>query len=342
MVAFKRAFFKAITGYGYRYLARKQQLKELELSAGYFPMRYSELWLGEWREYYLQNRKNFPDIVDNLCESLDAQSQELVRRTAELNCHVLPTYGVPGYYCISPSLLTTEEKEALSRPDSYYKEMVRSCGLKSGGNVLEAGLVEHHCGLRYLPREVLQGIAGKDVIDGGAYWGDTALILQDYAPGRIYAFEAVEDNFNRIGRVVELNQCKHPVIPVLQGLGREKGTARISINNVCPSFTPGDLPAQRYEEVAVTSIDDFAAENGLDVGLIKLDVEGVEYAVMQGALKTLAASRPVLLISVYHRPQDFFEILPLLRTVVKDYVFQFRKYAGQSLNNEIMLTGYPA
>ena len=44
------------------------------------------------------------------------------------------------------------------------------------------------------------------------------------------------------------------------------------------------------------------------MGLIKVDVEGFEPEVIRGALETIKKSHPVLVLSFYHTPEEFYEI----------------------------------
>lgn len=59
--------------------------------------------------------------------------------------------------------------------------------------------------------------------------------------------------------------------------------------------------------------------------LIKLDVEGAERASLEGARQTIAAERPALAISLYHRTSDIFEIPLFLRSIHPDYKFSLRR-----------------
>ncbi len=64
------------------------------------------------------------------------------------------------------------------------------------------------------------------------------------------------------------------------------------------SFNPGDLPNAELlieKEVQAKPLDDFEIAG---VDFIKIDVEGHEVEVLHGAAKTIAQSRPVVLIEV--------------------------------------------
>jgi FkbM family methyltransferase len=58
---------------------------------------------------------------------------------------------------------------------------------------------------------------------------------------------------------------------------------------------------------------------------IKIDVEGAERQVIEGAKTVITRHRPKMLVSLYHRPQDMFELPLLLHSYCAGYKFALRK-----------------
>ncbi|MCL1831879.1 MAG: FkbM family methyltransferase [Oscillospiraceae bacterium] len=58
---------------------------------------------------------------------------------------------------------------------------------------------------------------------------------------------------------------------------------------------------------------------------IKIDVEGAERAVLEGAKNTITKHRPKMLVSLYHRSDDMFELPLLLHSWHSGYKFALRK-----------------
>ena len=67
------------------------------------------------------------------------------------------------------------------------------------------------------------------------------------------------------------------------------------------------------------------AEHSLEVGLIKLDVEGAEPEIIQGALNTIKSQKPLLIIAWYHTPEEFYELKPYLESLNLGYKFKVRR-----------------
>jgi len=90
----------------------------------------------------------------------------------------------------------------------------------------------------------------------------------------------------------------------------------------------------------MTTIDSFISEYNINkVDMIKLDVEGSEKNVLLGGVDTIIKHRPKLLISVYHKLNDLFE-LPLY---INDFDLNYRFYLGHhsSRHNETVLYAVP-
>jgi FkbM family methyltransferase len=147
------------------------------------------------------------------------------------------------------------------------------------------------------------------------------LILSELKPRRIYAFEPSSQNFLLLKKTVRLNALSNVVL-VKKSLGAKRGRTRIYPYGV-GSFVSEIYGRPKGEEVEVVSIDEFAKENALEVGLIKLDVEGSEYDVIAGARETIKTFRPILIVCLYHRGKDFFEIPRLVKELVPEYKLRF-------------------
>jgi hypothetical protein len=90
------------------------------------------------------------------------------------------------------------------------------------------------------------------------------------------------------------------------------------------------------------SIDDLCTQHvaaNERVSCIKIDVEGAELQSIQGSKKTIEKNKPILLISVYHTPEDLFFIKPFLTSIVPEYKFFLRKVSSD-LIKEIVLIAY--
>ena len=59
--------------------------------------------------------------------------------------------------------------------------------------------------------------------------------------------------------------------------------------------------------------------------MIKLDVEGFGLKALKGAEKTIQTFKPVLLVSIYHNGEEFFDIKCYIEDLKLDYTIIIRK-----------------
>ena len=185
----------------------------------------------------------------------------------------------------------------------------------------------------------LDSVRNKHIIDAGGYVGDTALLFSSYTDKSIHVFEASPSNMDIIRETIRLNQLEN-IVPVSKALGENSGTATFSLGerNSCNSLV--ERPGYNYPnhiEVPVITLDDYVRENNLEVGLIKVDIEGGEQLLLKGAVETIRTQHPILLISIYHSANDFFEIKPMIKKMCDKYTFRIIKPANSAIVIETIL-----
>ncbi len=148
------------------------------------------------------------------------------------------------------------------------------------------------------------------VIDGGACLGDTAAVFSNAVGenGKVYAFDPVKDHLD----ILQYNINQFPiknVIAIPYGLSNINIDANpIKLNTYAPGFNPGDTL------VPLKTIDSMVKNKDIKkVNFIKLDVEGCEMDVLLGAVQSINGFKPKLAISLYHKPNDIFELTSYIK-----------------------------
>ena len=141
----------------------------------------------------------------------------------------------------------------------------------------------------------LQGSGIACILDVGANEGQTALSLRISFPrARIHSFEPVATTFGSLVRNVGnfANIFCHQV-----ALGSRCGTATMAVgrnslvNRLAPATSSiGDGVA--LETVQIETVDAFCAKHAIEhIDILKIDVEGTELAVIEGATQMLREGR---------------------------------------------------
>lgn len=244
-------------------------------------------------------------------------------------------------------LYSAEEKQTMRQLAEHFfsniVELSESCYFYRNYllpiNHFEACVFWDRCGIPFL--EHPERLADRDIVDAGAFIGDSALILSPLTKRKVYAFEPVPSNYALMQKTIKMNDLSN-VVPCNFALGTENGVVRlspsISSNGSCSTqFVSEAFEYTESVELNVLSLDEFVKEHDLEVGLIKADVEGAEQLLLQGAMETIKSQKPALLISIYHNASDFFKIKPMLEALDLGYRFRIRHPVGGSVMTEMLL-----
>ena len=185
----------------------------------------------------------------------------------------------------------------------------------------------NNCGMDYCNID-----KNKSIIDAGAWIGDSSIVLANYTNDKVYAFEPVTETYNILTKTIKINSLENRIIPIQKGLSNVNSNIEINLTNASPNstlieFNKTDDATKviNKETIEICKLDDFVKENNLQVGCIKADVEGAEKMLLEGAFETIKTQKPVLIISIYHSPEDFFKIKPLVESWNLGYSFKIRR-----------------
>ncbi len=279
---------------------------------------------GDFKEYIFY--EDMKARVDALKKGLDPKSSDVVdllveriKKDGNMDLKRQTTYIRPKTY------LNQEEWDLVK---TFLKELPRY------KKEYPLPIYEHlpdtfffHKGLKLLPPKAIAYLKEKDFIDGGAYIGDTALVLREYSPRRILSFDISDDNVDLFRKTMKMNSVEPDQCQLItSGLGEKDETIYVQADNGLGAH----LHQEGDKKMQIRSIDSVAEELNLRVGLIKLDIEGFETPAMRGAIETMKRDRPILSLSLYHTPQDFFELKPYLESLGLGYRFMIRQLVSPS------------
>ncbi len=195
--------------------------------------------------------------------------------------------------------------------------------------------------VHYFPRDIVRLSDGEVFIDCGAYNGDSIdaflqqLERQGVAqPERIIGFEPDVENFEKLKTHTQnwdFCQCEP------KGVWHEE--SRLHFQSGSGQSSHVSHHSEGTTSIPLTSIDNTLA--GDKATFIKMDIEGVELNALQGAAETIKTYRPLLAISVYHKPDDLIVIPQYIKSLNSDYQFYLRAHSPE-LAYELVLYAIPA
>lgn len=158
-------------------------------------------------------------------------------------------------------------------------------------------------GLDVEPKEILYNSIkdGMYVLDIGTNMGETLLNFARLNPsGKNYGFEPVPFLFEKAKKNIDLNAFRNIYLNNL-AISDQKGSLFFELppNRNFGSINMSLEPTPNSREVKAVTIDDFIEFHQISkVDFIKIDVEGFEYKVLRGAVKSIQKFKPLLFIEL--------------------------------------------
>ena len=151
--------------------------------------------------------------------------------------------------------------------------------------------------------------SGTRVLDIGAQSGFYSLLLSRLVgpAGTVFAFEPLPANFRILEENLRLNSIQNVMIR-REAVSDFSGNISFDFPREEVSLIAGPLlPSDNLGtfQVPAISLDEFVRQTGGPIHFIKMDVEGAETAVLRGAVQTLKAFHPSMVVELHHDlPQD--------------------------------------
>jgi FkbM family methyltransferase len=151
--------------------------------------------------------------------------------------------------------------------------------------------------LRLLERIIVPGMC---VLDIGAFIGTHTLAFSEFVGqrGSVYSFEPRKEIFTILSENMSLNNCGN-VTALNMGLAEKEQTLNLRSLDISEGINFGGLALDEH----VSSLNDNTYQvhvstiDSLDIAkidVLKLDVEGMERKVLDGAIRTILRDRPVI------------------------------------------------
>ena len=212
--------------------------------------------------------------------------------------------------------------------DEASKEVYRSViNYKLSGDI--SHLKNTHSDFSEVYRNILKAERFRHIADLGAYNGDTLREIKPFAKEleSAIAFEPDRRNHKKLCEYAEhekdfkieayrLAAWSHKDTLIFDGSGNRNSTL-ISSDSIPVS------KGAKAVEVEACSLD-LVAE-GSEPDYIKYDVEGSEKEALDGSHETIKSYTPALMISLYHRSEDIYELPLMIHQRYPEYKLYIRR-----------------
>ncbi|MEL9997917.1 MAG: FkbM family methyltransferase, partial [Sulfolobales archaeon] len=204
------------------------------------------------------------------------------------------TYPLDKLFTLDYIILKGLSKEGciFDHADSYWVHRVSDLKFKE----LRSGIVEVLC-LGHYPLDNIN-LRGKEVVDAGAFVGDSTLYFLYKGAEKVIAIEPHRGAYEEMLYNLKLNGLEHKVIAINAALGGMERTLRTPVNlSIDETFLGFDYLGANTEdgiEIKVITLKD-AMKYVKDPYLIKMDCEGCEYEVINHSFDVLTKFKYIVL-----------------------------------------------
>lgn len=245
-----------------------------------------------------------------------------------------PIYDLRGYELCGEKLTYRYFREHIAQFDEAYASLADDLSRKVFCDVLKAKLTGDfslyeaiRSKTQHFDPDLIDLGDHEVLLDVGAYRGDAILAFARRTEARyggIIALEPDATTFRSLQNTVaahgidriELHNKgawdKHVFLSFHDG---REGSSRVSESNDAASSAIS---------IEVDTIDNLL--EGRRVTYFQVDIEGAEHSAIVRAERTIRQWRPRMAVCVYHRREDLYDILLLLKSFVPEYKFHVRHY----------------
>lgn len=169
------------------------------------------------------------------------------------------------------------------------------------------------------------------IFDIGAWKGDTAYFFSKKCSdkAKIYAFEPDNYAYEILEKIKNKYKLNNVITKNILFSNAEK---EIDFISMIPN-----TPAVKKNAI---TIDKFVEENNIEkIDYIKMDVEGAERTILEGAIKTIKKFKPHLAIAIYHGGklfmEDFYDVPIFIKNIINEdyeyYIRTFSPWGGETI-----------
>lgn len=164
-------------------------------------------------------------------------------------------------------------------------------------------------------QNILQLNTNENILDLGAYDGDTIREFLSFTGGRYQSITALEPDKKNFKKLLKNTDTLKNIKCLNMGAWNQKDTLIFSTKAGRNSRLSAD-----GDQVRVTDIDSL----NIPATFIKMDIEGSELKALDGMKQTIKNNHPKLYVCAYHRNEDLYSLPAKILETDSSYKIYFR------------------
>jgi FkbM family methyltransferase len=156
-------------------------------------------------------------------------------------------------------------------------------------------------------------IIKNNIIDLGAWIGDNSIPWAKNIDGIVYAIDPSYDNCDFINKTCEVNKITN-VKTIQSAISNINEVLTTNDNLFHCSFVYGNPGLSGKNKVNAVSLDNLYETKAIEnIGYIHLDVEGMEYRIIEGSNKLIDDCRPIISFEQHLKIDNYDSIISYLK-----------------------------
>jgi len=165
-------------------------------------------------------------------------------------------------------------------------------------------------------------VKDKNVLDIGAFVGDSPIYFILKGAKKVYAIEPHPDAYNEMLENIKLNNIKDKIIPINIGISYEKDYITIDVKDITHvAFSIFKSNNNTNIKVPAGKLSDIIDKYNIDAQLLKMDCEGCEYSIILKDYDTIEEFNEIGF--EYHAYNTKIPVSKLLEKLNKDFECKF-------------------
>jgi FkbM family methyltransferase len=168
---------------------------------------------------------------------------------------------------------------------------------------------------------VYLNVKGKNVLDIGAFIGDSPIYFILKGAKKVYAIEPHPDAYNEMLENIKLNNMEDKIIPINVGISYNSDYVTINVKDIPSVITALFDSNNNGIKVPAGKLSDIIEKYNIDAQVLKMDCEGCEYDIILKDYDTIKEFDEIGF--EYHAYNTKIPVSKLLEKLNKDFECRF-------------------
>ncbi len=175
---------------------------------------------------------------------------------------------------------------------------------------------------QYFAYDVYKKSDDEVFVDCGAFRGDILKIFMKNNENRYKRYIAIEPDPDNYNRIYQLQETQNKDVRIIEEALSDKEEL-LKMKNY---MNENSVICDRGFEVHACTLDSICLKYNIEPTFIKIDVEGYEEKLLNGAYEIISMYKPIIAIAIYHKCDDLWKLPLKIKSMLPNHRLFIRSY----------------